>query len=227
MTTSSTLADREGEGLLPLSALNDLLYCDRRCWLHRVAGLDHDNAHTLSGRLDHGRVDRSERESRPGVRIERAVPLVSRRLGLIGRADVVEFVTVRDGESEHLMIERPYPVEYKHGRRRKWNNDDAQLCAQALCLEEMLHLPVPVGAVFHVRAQRRREVAFTPTLRRLVESTVEQLHRLLQSNAPPPARLKPQCDGCAMRGHCLPEASAAEPRLARQLSVLFRVDEVS
>ncbi len=227
MTTPSTLTDREGEDLLPLSALNDLLYCDRRCWLHRVAGLDHDNAHTLSGRLDHGRADRSEHESRPGVRIERAVPLVSRRLGLIGRADVVEFVTVRGAEAEHSTIERPYPVEYKHGRRRKWNNDDAQLCAQALCLEEMFHVPVPTGAVFHVRAKRRREVAFTPTLRRLVESAVEQLHRLLQSKAPPPARLKPQCDGCAMRGHCLPEASAAAPRMAAQLSALFGVEDAS
>jgi len=230
--------DREGEDLLPLSALNDLLYCDRRCWLHRVAGLDSDNAHTLSGQFDHARADEPETESRPGVRIERAVPILSRSLGLIGRTDVIEFHTIDRstpvGAAESVLfkvspappgsaaVEWLYPVEHKHGPRRKWDNDDVQLCAQAICLEEMLGASISAGAIYHVRTRRRREVQFTPDLRRLVSESAAELHRLMRDILPPPARLKPQCDGCAMRGHCLPEAGSSAQRIQVHLEELFK-----
>jgi CRISPR-associated exonuclease Cas4 len=116
----------------------------------------------------------------------------------------------------------PVPVEYKHGRRRRWNNDDVQLCAQALCLEEMLGRPVPEGAIYHSQSKVRRTVVLTPALRSETEAAVARLHELLASGAIPPAVLKPQCRGCSLRGHCLPEAFAHPRRLAALRAALFR-----
>ena len=219
MTSPSPVnVDPEGEGLLPLSGLNDLLYCDRRCWLHRVGGMDADNVHTLLGSFEHERTDEPTVERRPGLRIERALPLISYRLGLIGRADVVEFRLAEGG------VETPYPVDYKHARRRKWDNDDVQLCAQALCLEEMLYVGVPAGAVFHVFSKRRREVVFTDALRQQVCQAAEHYHRLVRMTEPPEAVLKPQCDGCAMRTHCLPEAAGLRDRAEFYMQELYMVE---
>jgi CRISPR-associated exonuclease Cas4 len=253
MTTPVGDNDPEGEDLLPLSALNDLLYCERRCWLHRVAGIDDDNAYTLLGAFDHERADEASVERRPGVRIERALPLVSRALGIIGRADVVEFradssrnaVGATEGglgeaapqtaladkppvapgdvgrDARPPTGEIPYPVDYKHGPKRKWDNDDVQLCAQAMCLEEMLSVAVPAGAIFHATSKRRREVVFTEVLREQVRRAAAELHRLMRTNRPPPAGLRPQCEGCSIHRHCLPEAGEAAERIRRHLGELF------
>jgi CRISPR-associated exonuclease Cas4 len=126
--------------LLPISALNHLLYCERRCALIHVEGIFVENVYTLEGALAHQAADNPGYQSEEGVRLVRALPLYSRTLGLVGKADIVEF---RD--------EVPYPVDYKHGKRKKWVNDEVQLCAQALCLEEMLGVPVLRGAIFHAR----------------------------------------------------------------------------
>ncbi|MGB9623766.1 MAG: CRISPR-associated protein Cas4 [Phycisphaerae bacterium] len=220
MTPPGGNHDPEGEDLLPLSALNDLLYCPRRCWLHFVAGLDEDNACTMLGKFDHERADEPAIERRPGVRIERALPLQSRTLGLVGRADVVEFrITQTDDQAASSEI--PFPIEYKHGPKRQWDNDDVQLCAQALCLEEMLGVPVPAGAVFHVSSKRRREVTFTETLRQDVRRAVAALRPLMRMTQPPPAGIRPQCEGCSLRPHCLPEADDAAPRIRQHLETLF------
>ena len=120
-----------------------------------------ENLYTLRGQAVHKRVDEPETEEQAGVRIERAVPLWSKALGLIGKADVVEF----HGET-------PYPVEYKHGPHREHEHDDLQLCAQAMCLEEMTGQPVPRGAIYHHSSRKRREVECTPELRaRVAQST--------------------------------------------------------
>ena len=118
--------------------------------------------------------------------------------------------------------EVPYPVEYKRGKRRKWDNDDVQLCAQALCLEEMLDTSVPRGAIFHVQSKRRREVVFTPALRRKTEATAARLHELIASGKTPPPVLKPQCDGCSLRGICLPEALGDRNRVSQYVAQLFQ-----
>src|SRR5579885_3141566 len=134
----------------PLSALNDLLFCPRRCALHRSEGLWVENRHTVEGSHAHRVVHASPaRASGEGAyRSVRGLWLRSDRLRLVGVADLVEFRP------------QPYPVEYKRGKRRRWDNDEVQLCAQALCLEEMLGASVPAGAVFHVRSGRRHEVNF-------------------------------------------------------------------
>jgi len=116
----------------------------------------------------------------------------------------------------------PYPIEYKRGKRKKWDNDDVQLCAQALCLEEMLGVAVPRGAIFHIKSKRRREVAFTDKLRAKTEAAAARLHELIAAGITPPAVLKPQCDGCSLRGICLPglAASSAGDYCRRLLEVL-------
>jgi CRISPR-associated exonuclease Cas4 len=186
--------------------------------LIHVEGVFLDNAHTLEGALLHDRVDTPGVEERPGVRIVRALPLFSRKLGLVGKADIVEFHRQPDGS------ERPFPVEYKRGRRRQWDNDDVQLCAQALCLEEMLGINVPVGAVFHAASKRRREVACDEALRLLTEQTIAQVRALIASGQVPPAVLLPKCDGCSLRATCMPEITQHPDRAAAFARDVFRLE---
>jgi CRISPR-associated exonuclease Cas4 len=187
----------EDDGLVPLSALNHLLYCERRCALIHIEGVFVENVYTLEGKLAHEMADTPGYESVAGVHVVRALPLYSKRLRLVGKADIVEF---RDGT--------PYPVDYKRGKRKKWVNDDVQLCGQALCLEEMLGVAVPRGAVFHAQSKRRREVEFTAALRQQTRVLIERLHALFTSRAVPRAELKPQCEGCSLHEVCLPELVA-------------------
>lgn len=209
--------DPEGDDLVPLSALNALLYCDRRAALRHLDALYVHNEHTRSGEIGHERADKAGFERRPGTRTERGLWIVSHRLRLYGRADLVEFR--KAGPTE--IAEVPYPVEYKRGKVRRWDNDDVQLCAQALCLEEMLGVAVPEGAVFHTRSRKRRAVELTAALRAETEAAVARLHALLASELVPPAVLKPQCRGCSLRGHCLPEAFAHPRRTEALARALF------
>jgi CRISPR-associated exonuclease Cas4 len=200
------------ESFLPLSALNDLLFCPRRCALHRIEGLWVENVYTVEGSQAHRRAHGAGPEEEEGVvgRVVRGFRLRSERLRLVGVADVVEFGP------------EPYPVEYKRGRRRRWDNDDAQLCAQALCLEEMLGVEIPRGAIYHVRSRRRREVVFDQALRRTTEDAVARLHALVQSGKTPPPVLHPKCKACSLHEVCLPElisAPAGYLRAARDLFV--------
>jgi CRISPR-associated exonuclease Cas4 len=224
MNTNS-LTGPEGDDLVPLSALNALLYCDRRAALRHLDGLYVHNEHTLRGDSLHQRADTPGYEKRKGVRTERGLWIASRRLGLFGRADLVEFRREpgKRRRSEPI-VEVVSPVEYKRGKKRRWDNDDVQLCAQALCLEEMLGTAVPRGAVYHEQSKSRREVEFTPSLRTETEEAVARLHALLASGQIPPPVLKPQCRGCSLRGHCLPEAFASPGRVANYLRGLFHAD---
>ena len=215
----------EGDDLVPLSDLNAFLYCDRRAALRHLDLIYVHNEHTLKGDLLHKRADRPGFEKRKGVRTERALWIVSKRLRLYGRADLVEFHREpgkrRRGEPP---VEVAVPVEYKRGKRKKWLNDDVQLCAQALCLEEMLGKAVPRGAVYHEQSKSRREVEFTRELRQETESAVERLHSLLESGQVPAPVIKPRCRGCSLRGHCLPEAFARPKALAEYLRLLYVAD---
>jgi CRISPR-associated exonuclease Cas4 len=194
--------DEAGEERVLISALNEYVYCPRRCAFKHVEGVFTPNAHTLSGTLDHENADRPGYETREGVKVLRALPLSNVRLGLSGRADWVEIG--EDGT--------PYPVEMKHGRRRSWDNDDIQLCAQALCLEEMLGRPCPAGAIYHSQSRRRREVFFDKVIRDKTEEVVRGTRALLQERRIPAAVLTPRCDGCSLRAQCLPEVDAGKVR---------------
>ena len=216
-TRAATTADDDAD-FQPIAALNDLLFCERRCALHRIEQVWEDNVATLEGTLRHRRADAGKLEHTADGRVARAVLLRCQRLRLVGKADVVEFHRQVDGS------ETPFPVEYKRGRRRKWDNDDVQLCAQALCLEEMLHVAVPAGAIFHIQSKRRREVAFTPALRAQTEDAARRLHALVERGVTPPPVSQPRCRGCSLHDLCLPELLPEKARLRQYQQGLYRAE---
>ncbi|MGQ0658190.1 MAG: CRISPR-associated protein Cas4 [Chromatiales bacterium] len=201
---------------IPISALNQYAYCPRRCYLIHAEGEFEDNIHTLRGTFEHERVDSLRHEVSAGVRVEYGLPVWSDRLGLNGRCDAVEFHP--DGSI--------YPVEYKHGKRRRWFNDDLQLAAQAMCLEEMLQCQVHRGAIYHQQSRRRREVVIDEALRKAVEDAVRDIRRLLaRKERPPLVEDRRRCSECSLHEVCQPELSRAAVRLAALKDTLFEPQE--
>ncbi|MFN3651620.1 MAG: CRISPR-associated protein Cas4 [Armatimonadota bacterium] len=192
------------DDLVMISALEHYSYCPRQCGLIHVEQVFDENVFTLRGRRAHERAHEAVSRMEDGVRVERGLPLWSDRLGLVGVADVVELRP--DGTV--------YPVEYKHGARRQTRHDALQLCAQALCLEEMLRVPVPLGAIFSHGSRRRRELALTPELRAETEQAVRDVRAMLRRGALPPAVNDARCPSCSLIDACLPEALAAAARIA-------------
>jgi len=188
---------------IPLSALQHWCYCPRQCALIHVEQVFADNLYTLRGQAVHRQVDQPGVETRAGVRVERALPVWSDRLGLIGKADVVEFEA--DGT--------PHPVEYKHGSRAKaaWIAacDDLQLAAQAMCLEEMTGKAVPEGALFYASSKRRRAVAIDAGLRRRVAEATAAVRALLDAAVLPAPTFDRRCDKCSLADICQPAARPA------------------
>ncbi|MCD6707172.1 MAG: CRISPR-associated protein Cas4 [Thiobacillus sp.] len=170
-----------------------------------------NNIHTARGNAEHEKVDGIHHETHSDRRSETALPVWSDRVGLIGKCDVVEFLA--DGT--------PYPVEYKHGPKRKWLNDDLQLAAQAMCLEDMLGRPVPKGAIFHASSHRRREVFITPELRARVIDTANAIRAMLASGVLPPPVNDSRCRECSLKEICQPEAVADRIRQRQQQHRLF------
>jgi CRISPR-associated exonuclease Cas4 len=239
---------------LPLSLLNDYLYCPRRAALKIVEGWRSANEHTARGDIVHEHADLAGYEVVKGVTLLRALPVWSERLGLNGKCDIVEVHAASTPgssgrESAQTASERDQsrltpaatigvngsllPVEFKLGKRRQWENDDAQLCAQALCLEEMFGVSIPRGAVFHADSKRRRELAFTAELRAATVAAIAALHSLSASNGEragvrcrdaviPPAVFKPACEECSLYEICLPKAVANPGRIERATHDLFR-----
>ena len=204
---------------IPLSAVQHWAYCPRQCALIHIEQVFEENLFTQRGQALHQRVDDPGCELRDGLRVERALPLFCDRLGLIGKADVVEFLP--DGT--------PFPVEYKHGSRHKRADiaacDDLQLAAQALCLEEMFGKAVPEGALDYASSRRRRVVAVDADLRAKAESAVAAVRRLLQSGAMPPPLDDDHCRACSLRDLCQPEALAPTPEHTAVRNSLFEVDD--
>ncbi len=196
----------------PLSLLNDFLYRPRRAALKAVEGCRGENEHTIQGEIAHEHADLPGYEVAKGVMLLRALPVFSERLGLSGKCDIVE--RHPDGSL--------CPVEYKKGKRRRFENDDAQLCAQALCLEEMFGRPVERGAIFHAASKRRREVDFTAQLRTITEDAVAGLRRLMEGGAVPAAVFKPACEECSLYEICLPQVTSRPASLAKAAAQLFR-----
>ncbi len=192
--------------LLPLSALQHYVYCIRRCALVHVEQQWSENRFTAEGRAQHDRVDRPEHEVRDGVRLEYAVLLRSLRLGLIGKADVVEFHP--QSEISNLKSSeagRVFPVEHKRGKPKPDHCDWVQLCAQAMCLEEMMQIEIPEGAIFYGQPRRRQQVEFTPELRAETEETAQKLHELIQrGKTPPPDYEEKKCAACSLFDICMP-----------------------
>jgi CRISPR-associated exonuclease Cas4 len=204
---------REAEDeTIPISALNQYCYCPRRCALIHIEQIWDENRMTAEGRIMHERVHEQNRESRRDVRIEYGLPLRSLRLGLIGKADVVEFHRIDKGTWQ------PFPVEYKRGKPKHDHCDLIQLCAQAMCLEEMLSGSVPSGAIFYGRTRRRLDVTFDENLRKETEDATERAHQLISSGITPPPVYEKRCERCSLIEDCIPKTIGKRSSVKRYLA---------
>lgn len=203
------------DDLLPISALQHLMFCERQWGLIHLEGIWVENTLTVEGKHLHERADTEETESRGNLRIARGLRLRSLRLGLTGKADVVEFCRLLKSSPESDMpgaplegvsgFWRPVPVEYKRGQPKKDNCDKVQLCAQALCLEEMLGTLIQTGALFYGKPRRRYEVSFDNVLRMETEALALRLHDLTRAGKTPQAGYEKKCEACSLFSVCLPK----------------------
>ena len=196
--------------LLAVSALQHYVFCPRQCALIHIEQQWAENLFTAEGRALHDRTHEAGTEGRPGLRVVRGLRVHSLRLGLAGQADVVEFHQAEHGISLPDMdgLWRPFPVEYKRGRAKPDLSDDVQLCAQAICLEEMLGTTVNDGALFYGRPRHRKQVEFSKPLRQATEEAAIAVHRLLENGITPKATYtKGKCDKCSLLTVCIPKVT--------------------
>jgi CRISPR-associated exonuclease Cas4 len=224
------------EELLPISALQHLAFCERQWALIHLEGIWDENRLTVEGRQLHDRTDESQTEVRGDVRIARGLRLRSLRLGLSGKADVVEFhrllnlAEIPSGTGKERVgvrledvpgLWKPVPVEYKRGKPKLGRCDEVQLCAQALCLEEMLDVSIGAGALFYGRPRRRYDVTFDLSLRNETERLAARLHQLTQAGETPPPRYEKKCRNCSLLSFCLPKATGPRRSVGRYLDEAF------
>jgi CRISPR-associated exonuclease Cas4 len=212
------------DDLLPLSGLQHLTYCERRWALVHIELAWADNQYTAEGAIGHERAHSAEPESRPNCLIRRTLPLRSLKLGLSGQADVVEFHRVAVGEAGITLAGRsgkwrPHPVEYKRGKARGVDSPyHVQLCAQAICLEEMLGTPVSSGALYDAKGQRRTAVEFSGELRQQVETAAARMHELHRAGFTPPGVWGPKCEKCSLLPICEPRWTLRYPEVSAYLA---------
>ena len=244
------------DDLLPISAMQDIIFCERRAALQQIECIWEDNIFTIEGAHLHDKVHEEETvESRGDVRIARGLRLRSLRLGLTGIADVIEFhreevisgkcsviseipedhssfTKVTEDKSSFFEVSndksaieligveglwRPFIVEYKRGRLRHEKSFEVQLCAQALCLEEMLNVSVPAGAVFYGKPRRRLDVTFSPQLRAETESAAARLHELFRNGRTPTAVYEKKCESCSLMHLCMPKTLSAQKDVGKYI----------
>ena len=197
------------DGSLPISALQHWLFCPRQCALIHVERLWAENRLTAEGRVLHERADAGGHETRKGIKTLRGVQIASAALGLHGIADIVEL---------HGRPAQPFPVEYKRGRPKPHRADEVQLCAQALCLEEMLETPVPEGALFYGQTKRRKTVLFDEKLRTLTKTVATEARAAVAAGTvPPPLYEKRKCDACSLIELCRPQRMGNAPAIGAWL----------
>ncbi|MDY6796007.1 MAG: CRISPR-associated protein Cas4 [Actinomycetota bacterium] len=216
------------DDFIPISSLQHLVFCERRAALIYLEGIWDDNPYTIEGIRLHERAHTYEAESRGEIRIVRGLPLRSLRLGLSGKADVLEFHDLTRYDCEQLAVEpcydgirlegvegiwRPFPVEYKRGKLRHEEAYEVQLCAQALCVEEMLEVSVPKGALYYGKTGRRLEVSIDEHLRKKTEAATERMHELISQALTPSACYSKKCDKCSLIDVCLPKATSKSIRV--------------
>lgn len=200
-----------------ISAINRYAYCPRRCALAHIEQMWTETVHTARGNEVHENVDVDSSHIMAGIRYERALPIWSKRLNLTGKADLVEF---------HGDI--PYPVEYKVGRRKSFENDALQLCAQAVCLEEMLNVTVEKGALYWHGSRKRKEITFTPAMRARLEEVVTAVHEMIAERLVPPPVNDKRCKDCSLKESCLPHVvgnQALSRKAERELFVISDMKE--
>lgn len=200
------------DDLIQLSALQHMAFCPRQCALIHVEQIWTESGRTAEGRIMHEHVHDEGRESRGDIRIDYGVSLRSLRLGLIGKADVVEYHRQPDGSW------LPFPVEYKRGKPKADDCDKVQLCAQTICLEEMLSVAIPEGALFYGQTRHRLDVIFDEALRREAEETACRAHNLIASGQTPKPIYEKRCESCSLVAECLPKAIQKQRSVKSYLS---------
>jgi CRISPR-associated exonuclease Cas4 len=218
--------------LQSISALQHLAFCERQWGLIHIEGLWDENRLTVEGRHLHRRADEGEAEVRGDVRIVRGLRLRSLRLGLSGKADVVEFHRIADAQlgPSGMRLDgvpglwQPVPVEYKRGRPKKDHCDKVQLCAQALCIEEMTAVEVPRGFLYYGVPRRRFDVVFDKTLRKQTEVLCVRLHELSKELRTPPAKYGKRCKNCSLESSCMPKTVGRKKKVERYLMAAFVED---
>lgn len=200
--------------MIPLSALQHYLFCPRQCALIHLEQIWLEDGATAEGRLLHERVDSGRGESRPGVHVARGLTLRSFELGVLGKADAVEFHGAAPG--------RPFPVEYKRGKPKAHRADDVQLCAQAMCLEEMFDVDVPEGALFYGKTRRRTGVRFDAELRALTSRVAHDTRAMLRRGLTPPPVQMPGCRNCSLAPACRPARLEHPPSVQRWLAAQLK-----
>jgi len=207
------------DDLLAISALQHLIFCERQFALIHIEQIWTENRFTAEGRILHERVHEAAAESRGDVRIVRGLRLRSLALGLIGVADVVEFR--RDDAG--IVLEgrngrwQPFPVEYKRGKPKPDRCDEVQLCAQAMCLEEMLGCAIAQGALFYGKTRRRLDVELDERLRDLTMQTAQRLHTLVADGETPAAVFEKKCQSCSLLSACMPDITNGRKSARRYL----------
>jgi len=224
------------EDFVPISALQHLLFCPRQCALIHNEQSWLKNRLTAEGQVLHRNAERGKATTRNNIRITRDLPLHSHHWGLVGKADIVEFhpppdtspAAARRTLKQRIDQQRErslagwtiIPVEYKRGQPKKDDSDRVQLCAQALCLEEMLQVEITHGYLFYGKKQHRHDVPFDDELRDVTAHTIRDLHTLFESGRTPPATYEPKCNNCSLYDLCLPkmfQTNSAESWLNDQL----------
>ncbi|AFM23522.1 CRISPR-associated protein Cas4 [Desulfomonile tiedjei] len=227
----------EDDKLLPLSALQHVQFCERRAALVHLECIWQDNVFTAEGTVGHERVHSlTKTEVRGDLRIARGLLIRSLQLGLSGKADVVEFHRVevhpgekaKDSESTSVRLPgvsglwRPYPVEYKRGRLRSNRSFEVQVCAQAMCLEEMLQTTIERGAIFFGETARRLELKFDTDLRSETVATAFRLHEIMNSGITPPAKFENKCKKCSLLDVCMPKITGHRSKVETYLRRTIR-----
>lgn len=226
------------EEFLPISLLQHLLFCPRRAALVHIEGIWSDNIFTALGQNMHERVHTTEFESRKDLRVTRGLLLRSLTLGVTGKADIVEFHRLDELESNAASVDvgaikfkdvrglwRAYPVEYKSGHLRHEVGYEVQLCAQAICLEEMLGTHVTEGSIFYGKTGRRLDLVFDSQLRSATEKACFDLHAVLKSEKTPPAKYEPKCSKCSLLDFCLPKVVSQKRSIKSYMDRVVSSDE--
>lgn len=197
------------DDLLMISALQHFLFCERQCGLIHIEQAWAENVYTIEGELLHARAHSGASERRPGKRTEFGMPIRSLELGLVGRTDAAEYMP--DGTVS--------VVEYKRGRPKKGLMDEVQLCAQAMCIEEMKGMRIERGALFYGKVKRRKQVEFTEELRTLTRETTARLHAFLEAGVTPkPVFDSAKCLRCSLLSACMPKKLSHTSSVARYMS---------
>ncbi len=191
-----TIKTMNDDDYISIASLNQYSYCPHRCWRMSCAGEFTDNQYTIEGTSLHDRVHTMGEINRDETWQVRAIWLKSEKYMLIGKSDLIEST---DGEL--------YPVEYKRGRKGEWDNDELQVCAQALCLEEMTGKSIATGYVYYAQSHQRQLVEISEKLRQEAIVTISAIQSLLQTGKIPPANYSKRCQGCSLYQQCLPQAA--------------------